>query len=63
MSILSTILCIAKQNKVKIYIYIYIWNRLKFKTIFFYIYPQFSRAEFSNNLIASDLLRFLIIQR
>ena len=30
-------------------------NRLQFKTIFFYI-SQFSRTEFSNRLVASDLL-------
>ena len=31
-------------------------NRLKFKTIFLYIHPRFSRTEFSNKLIVSDLL-------
>ena len=33
-----------------------VMNRLRFKTYFLYIYPQFSRAEFSNKLIVSDLL-------
>ena len=52
MSVLSTILYIQKQtNKKKA-----VLSRLNFKTIFFYIHLQFSRTQFTNKLIVSDLL-------
>ena len=52
MSVLSTILYIQKQtNKKKA-----VLSRLNFKTIFFYIHLQFSRTQFANKLIVSDLL-------
>ena len=34
-------------------------NRLKFKTKIFYIYPQSSRSEFFNKLIASDFANIM----
>ena len=53
MSVLSTILYIQKQkNKKKKAVL----SRLNFKTIFFYIHLQFSRTQFANKLIVSDLL-------
>ena len=38
-------------------------NRLKFEIVLFYRHPRFSRTEFSNKLIASDLMMLYIIQR
>ena len=38
-------------------------NRLKVKTMFFYVYLRSSRTEFLNKLIASDFLMLWIIQR
>ena len=59
MSVLSTILYIQKQtNKKKA-----VLSRLNFKTIFFYIHLQFSRTQFTNKLIVSDLLMLWIIQQ
>ena len=52
MSITSSILYILNR-KVKERA---VLKRLKFKTIFLYIHPRFSKTEFFDKLIASDLL-------
>ena len=60
MAILSTILYIVKQKKLKKNMPSIDW---KLRLHFFYIYLQSSATELSNRLIALDLLMLWIIQR